>query len=81
MGSGVEETVTETPAPTQEALTLTPEATVTPETDSPREIQETDDSVFRTAALVLVVLIVLAVIVTVVSAVRKKNRRKKKRKN
>ncbi|MBS6734238.1 MAG: D-alanyl-D-alanine carboxypeptidase [Clostridiales bacterium] len=81
VGSGVEETVTETPAPTQEALTLTPEATVTPEADSPREIQETDDSVFRTAALVLVVLIVLAVIVTVVSAVRKKNRRKKKRKN
>ena len=81
VGSGVEETVTETPEPTQEAVTVTPEETVTPEADGSQETQETDDGVFRIAALVLVVLIVLALIVTVVSAVRKKNRRKKKRKN
>ncbi len=83
VGSGVEETVTETPLPTQEPVTMTPEAAVTPETpeaDGSQEAQETDDSVFRTAVLVLVVLIVLALIVTVASAVRKKSRKKKKRK-
>lgn len=83
VGSGVEETVTETPLPTQEPVTMTPEAAVTPETpeaDGSQEAQETDDSVFRTAVLVLLVLIVLALIVTVVSAVRKKSRKKKKRK-
>lgn len=79
VGSGVEETVTETPSPTQEAVTVTPEAPVTPEADGSQEAQETDDSVFRTAVLVLVVLIVLALIVTVVSAVRKKSRKKKNR--
>ena len=78
VGSGVEETVTETPEPTQEAVTVTPEETVIPEADGSQETQETDDGVFRIAALVLVVLIVLALIGTVVSAVRKKNRRKKK---
>lgn len=80
VGSGVEETVTEIPQPTQETEILTPEESVTPEVDRQQDEQEMNDEVFRTAVLVLMALIVLALIVTVVSAVKKGKKKKKRKK-
>lgn len=79
VGSGVEETATETPALTQEPELLVPEESVTPEDSTAQNGQKVGDEVFRTAALVLIVLIVLALIVTLVSAVKKRKKRKGKK--